>query len=104
MRDEMEDLLGQLGDARNRADQAERVVEELTQLIEEKFSEDNSHGGEESADAAVAALQAENKKLKAELDEARSHIFSLQPYRNDLTPKEVGQVSSPCFDTHQSRI
>lgn len=97
IREEMDSLIAQLGEARDRADQAERVADELTKVLDDKFSEmavDNHHHGDESADTAVAALQTENKKLKAELDEARSHIFSLQPYRNDLTPKEVGQVSS----------
>ena len=91
VRREMEHLRMQLRDANTRADQAERAAEELTRQLKSRSSEmavDNS----DSADA-VTALQAENKGLKAELDEARSHIFSLQPYRKDMTPKEVGQVS-----------
>ncbi|KLU91100.1 hypothetical protein MAPG_09623 [Magnaporthiopsis poae ATCC 64411] len=37
----------------------------------------------------VRRLEAEVAKLRAELEESRSHIFSLQPYRREITPKEV---------------
>ena len=93
VRREMESLRVQLREANSRADQAERAAEELTQQLRSRSSErvmDRS----DSADTTTT-LKAENNGLKAELDEARSHIFSLQPYRKDLTPKEVGQVS--CF-------
>ncbi|KAL8377884.1 hypothetical protein RB595_008527 [Gaeumannomyces hyphopodioides] len=37
----------------------------------------------------VHTLEAEVAKLRAELEESRSHIFSLQPYRREITPEEV---------------
>ncbi|KAM0330860.1 hypothetical protein ACHAQA_003815 [Verticillium albo-atrum] len=33
----------------------------------------------------------ENGELKDQLRDAQSHIFSLQPYRKDITPEEVGR-------------
>jgi hypothetical protein len=83
----------QVAEAENRAEQAERVVEELELQIKSSL-EEVATGTDTLADA-FEALKSENKGLKAELDEARSHIFSLQPYRKDLTPEEVGRVSLP---------
>ena len=40
-------------------------------------------------------LAEENRVLREQLNDAQSHIFSLQPYRKDLTPEEVGQVRDP---------
>jgi hypothetical protein len=93
VRREMESLREQLREANSRADQAERAAEELTRQLKSRSSE-RMMDRNDSADTTTT-LKAENNGLKAELDEARSHIFSLQPYRKDLTPKEVGQVS--CF-------
>ncbi|EXA41981.1 hypothetical protein FOQG_02333 [Fusarium oxysporum f. sp. raphani 54005] len=36
-------------------------------------------------------LAEDNRVLREQLNDAQSHIFSLQPYRKDLTPEEVGQ-------------
>lgn len=91
VRREMEHLRMQLKEANTRAKQAERAAEELAQQLKSRSSE-MTVDTPNSTDT-TATLKAENKGLKAELDEARSHIFSLQPYRKDLTPKEVGQVS-----------
>ncbi|KAK4148599.1 hypothetical protein C8A00DRAFT_19597 [Chaetomidium leptoderma] len=88
-RREMEQLRLQLREANNRADQAERAAEELAHHLTSR-SQEMTVGSDGSADT-VTSLKVENEGLKAELDEARSHIFSLQPYRNDLTPKEAGQ-------------
>jgi hypothetical protein len=88
-RREMEALRMQLREANSRADQAERAAEELTRQLKSM----SSRVAVDDTDLAdtTTSLKAENNGLKAELDEARSHIFSLQPYRKDLTPKEVGQ-------------
>jgi len=84
---------------RNRAAQAERAADELRTSSRTKelqlqstvlaVANDTDALGQE-----LAKLCQENQSLKAELDDARSHIFSLQPYRRELTPKEVEQVSS----------
>lgn len=88
---EMETLRRQLKDANSRADQAERVAEELEHCLKAGFNDTMPRNT--SLDDTAEALASEVKMLKAELDDARSHIFSLQPYRKDLTPEEVGRVS-----------
>lgn len=90
LRREMELMRMQLREANNRADQAERAAEELTRQLKSRSREMAAEKGDSNDD--ITALRAETKGLKVELDEARSHIFSLQPYRKDVTPKEVGQV------------
>jgi chromosome segregation ATPase len=83
------ELLKQLREANNRADQAERAAEGLIRQLKARTDEVPASSGDSSE--SIKSLMAENKDLKAELDDARSHIFSLQPYRKDLTPEEVGQ-------------
>ncbi|KAM0381211.1 hypothetical protein ACHAPY_005414 [Fusarium culmorum] len=39
----------------------------------------------------VEDLGKENRALREQLNDAQSHIFSLQPYRKELTSEEVGQ-------------
>ncbi|KAK3386618.1 hypothetical protein B0H63DRAFT_468101 [Podospora didyma] len=88
-RQEIERLRGQLRDANSRAEQAERAAEELQKRLRSRSQEAKPNNGR-STDA-IESLRSENKDLRAELDDARSHIFSLQPYRRDLTPEEVGR-------------
>lgn len=89
---EMEHLRVQLSAANSRADQAERAAEELERHLSSKPTPNEATtSSDESADA-IKSLQVENQGLRAELDDARSHIFSLQPYRKELTPEEVGRV------------
>lgn len=87
---EAENLRAQLKEANSRVDQAEQVAEELGRQLKARSTE-VVRAGDDPADT-VKSLKAENAGLKAELDDARSHIFSLQPYRKDLTPEEVGLV------------
>lgn len=92
------DLRQALEFEKNRAAQAERVAEELRTYSRTKelqlqssmlaVANDSDALGQEAT-----KLRKENQGLRAELDDARSHIFSLQPYRQELTPKEVEQVS-----------
>ncbi|KAK0634380.1 hypothetical protein B0T17DRAFT_482205 [Bombardia bombarda] len=72
----VESLTQQLEEANDRADQAERAAEQV------QFHP-------KSNDVADA-LSSDIMTLKADLSDARSHIFSLQPYRKDLTQEEVG--------------
>ncbi|KAL2024378.1 hypothetical protein VTK56DRAFT_8860 [Thermocarpiscus australiensis] len=67
----------------------DRVAEELGRQLKTLPLNVTNTRADELADT-IKSLGAENKYLKAELDE-QSHIFSLQPYRKDLTPEEVGQ-------------
>ncbi|OIW27610.1 hypothetical protein CONLIGDRAFT_633977 [Coniochaeta ligniaria NRRL 30616] len=90
------DLRQALDLEKNRAAQAERVAEELRTYSRTKelqlqssmlaVANDSDALGQEAT-----KLRRENQSLRAELDDARSHIFSLQPYRQELTPKEVEQ-------------
>jgi len=47
----------------------------------------------ERANIAIAERESLKENLNAELEDTRSHIFALQSYRKDITPKEIGQVS-----------
>ncbi|KAK3343598.1 hypothetical protein B0T25DRAFT_462734 [Lasiosphaeria hispida] len=86
LRQEMETLRKQLKDANSRADQAERVAEEMQKHLKAGVAHTGS--GNDTRTDTIEVLKSENKGLRAELDDARSHIFSLQPYRQDLTPEE----------------
>lgn len=79
------------------------IAEEKSELTEQRNSElkkrlDSAISGDETLKDAAALvdhaekLEDENKTLKEQLRDAQSHIFSLQPYRKDLTPEEVGRV------------
>jgi len=93
LRQEVDHLRQLLSSANDRAAQAERANVELEALLKAK-SESSATGDGGSSDD-TESLRKENKRLESELDEAHSHIFSLQPYRKDLTPEEAGRVSSP---------
>lgn len=91
------DLRHALDVEKNRAAQAERVAEELrtysrTQELQVQSSLLAVANDSDALGQEATKLRKENQDLKAELDDARSHIFSLQPYRQELTPKEVEQV------------
>ncbi|KAL2265815.1 hypothetical protein VTJ83DRAFT_6915 [Remersonia thermophila] len=82
-------------EAQSRAEQAERAADalRLQHAAESKRAAAVAAAAAEAAGSGDdrAVMQAEIQRLQAELDEARSHIFSLQPYLKDLTPKEVAQ-------------
>ncbi|KAK5658680.1 hypothetical protein OQA88_2076 [Cercophora sp. LCS_1] len=85
---ETHELRSQLNDETTRADQAERAFQILQQRIDD--SRGDSIGNHHVNGNELEALRAENRDLKAKLDDARSHIFSLQPYIKELTAEEVG--------------
>lgn len=84
-----------------------QIVEEKAQRMAEKINNmkqrmncnmtEVERSNEELA-TKVEKLMDENRILREELNDAQSHIFSLQPYRKDLTPEEVGRVRKvlPC--------
>ncbi|KAK3315465.1 hypothetical protein B0H66DRAFT_583954 [Apodospora peruviana] len=86
---ELDKMRKELQDANNRVIQAERTVRQAEQHLESNFN-DMATGNDQLL-SVVEGLEKENQRLKADLDDARSHIFSLQPYRKDLTPEEVGR-------------
>ncbi len=47
----------------------------------------------ESLRSQVQLLTHQLGETKAELEDTRSHILSIQPYVKDITPEEIGRVS-----------
>jgi chaperonin cofactor prefoldin len=81
--------------AEEKAERAESKIGELKNNVHSTFAE-----VEKDTDTLAGELdriQSENSSLKEQLRDAQSHIFSLQPYRKELTPEEVGRVSLPRF-------
>jgi hypothetical protein len=77
--------------AEREATNAMQQIEDLKHLLNsdiEDIVKDTESLGQE-----MTKLKEENQLLREELNDAQSHIFSLQPYRKDLTPEEVGRVS-----------
>ncbi|KAL7927806.1 hypothetical protein ACQKWADRAFT_13779 [Trichoderma austrokoningii] len=102
VRDEMREQaqLRQLQDAITRLtvekESAEREAAKFRQQMDDLKSLLNPDTEEiakniESLGAGMKRLREENSLLREELNDAQSHIFSLQPYRKDLTPEEVGR-------------
>jgi uncharacterized protein (UPF0335 family) len=73
------------------ATKAREQIEELKHLLNADMEEIVKDT--ESLGTEMKRLKEENNLLREELNDAQSHIFSLQPYRKDLTPEEVGRVS-----------
>lgn len=61
---------------------------------------------ERTTDSLLQELQKakeENHALREQIKDAQAHIFSLQPYRKDLTAEEIGRVSrDDRLDEHAS--
>lgn len=75
--------------AEREAARAMQQLQELKHLLNsdmEEIAKDADSLGQE-----INRLKDENHLLREELNDAQSHIFSLQPYRKDLTPEEVGR-------------
>jgi DNA repair exonuclease SbcCD ATPase subunit len=79
--------------AEEKAERAAERIEEMKRFMQRGIS-DIDHDTEGLLRDAEK-LKEENKILKEQVNDAQSHIFSLQPYRKELTPDEVGRVSSP---------
>ncbi|KXH62619.1 hypothetical protein CNYM01_02822 [Colletotrichum nymphaeae SA-01] len=99
LRREIMELRYRLKSTTARAEIAEEKVELAERRIGEIKSTVTSTITEIEKDTAPLAskineLNTENAALKEQLRDAQSHIFSLQPYRKELTPEEVGRVST----------
>ncbi|CEI69521.1 hypothetical protein FVEN_g7041 [Fusarium venenatum] len=77
-----------------------QIAEEKSDMLSEKLNSlkqrmsSNMTEVEISSEALadkVEELGKENRALREQLNDAQSHIFSLQPYRKELTSEEVGQ-------------
>lgn len=87
--------------AEREANSAMQQIQELKHLLNsdmEEIAKDAESLGQE-----MKKLKEENHLLREELNDAQSHIFSLQPYRKDLTPEEVGRVSFRHYSVDRTR-
>ncbi|OLN87211.1 hypothetical protein CCHL11_03529 [Colletotrichum chlorophyti] len=75
--------------AEEKAVNAEQRVVEVKATKISSFNEAQKDTG--SLTSRLEKLEKENSTLKEQLRDAQSHIFSLQPYRKELTPEEVGR-------------
>ncbi|KAJ0148140.1 hypothetical protein CTA2_723 [Colletotrichum tanaceti] len=97
LRREINALHHRLKSTMARAEIAEEKAERAQRRIGEiKSSMSSTAVSGASTDAGSLALsleemRAENSSLKEQLRDAESHIFSLQPYRKEFTPEEIGR-------------
>ncbi|KAM0561717.1 hypothetical protein ACHAPJ_002886 [Fusarium lateritium] len=75
--------------AEERAERLADKVDNMKQKISSNMTE--VERSSETLATKVEELAEENRALREQLNDAQSHIFSLQPYRKALTPEEVGQ-------------
>ncbi|KAM0249120.1 hypothetical protein ACHAP5_003060 [Fusarium lateritium] len=75
--------------AEEKADRLSEKVDSMKQRMSSSMTE--VERSSETLATKVEELTEENRLLREQLNDAQSHIFSLQPYRKDLTPEEVGQ-------------
>ncbi|KAI6762845.1 hypothetical protein HG530_008825 [Fusarium avenaceum] len=75
--------------AEEKADKLSEKVEKMKQRMSSSMTE--VERSSETLATKVEELTEENRVLREQLNDAQSHIFSLQPYRKDFTPEEVGQ-------------
>lgn len=81
--------------AEERADRMEKRIQEIKSVKAPKLTD--AERDINSLYSSVNELKTENSALKEQLRDAQSHIFSLQPYRKELTPEEVGRVGESQF-------
>ncbi|KAK2051264.1 hypothetical protein LY76DRAFT_688464 [Colletotrichum caudatum] len=93
---EIDKLRRKLDSATARAEIAEEKAERAEQRIGEikadmSLAVDKVETDQDSLVPKVKQLKTENSTLKEQLRDAQSHIFSLQPYRREITPEQVGR-------------
>lgn len=97
LRREITELRQKLASSAARAEIAEETADRMRERIEEikntkVATVSESERDINSARQTIRGLEIENSSLKEQLGDAQSHIFSLQPYRQELTPEGVGRV------------
>ncbi|RYP14821.1 hypothetical protein DL765_006122 [Monosporascus sp. GIB2] len=76
-----------------------RILEQLQKERQEK--KDLREAYEErsgSHEAIIRSLNLELKETKADLEDTRSHILSMQPYVKDITPEEMARDFDDLYD------
>lgn len=84
------------------AEQADRVLKKLKRqrnagrpsLNSSTVSSAGGNRGNDVRGEEIANLKKQNKKLASDLENARTHIFSLQSCRKELTPEDAGRVGN----------
>ncbi|RKK73929.1 hypothetical protein BFJ69_g8948 [Fusarium oxysporum] len=84
----VEDLLQRLSELNENKQIADEKADRLTK---KGMSMEHRLSSHMTLASKAKELAEENRVLREQLNDAQSHIFSLQPYRKDLTPEEVGQ-------------
>ncbi|KAK5997204.1 hypothetical protein PT974_02557 [Cladobotryum mycophilum] len=84
------------------AREATAQVEELKHLLSADMQEIAKDA--ESLGQEMRKLKDENRLLRDELNDAQSHIFSLQPYRKELTSDEVSRQYSDLVEQVQDWV
>lgn len=88
----------------NKLDTEKQIAEEKAERAAARVAEMKHHLNSDMSEIELSTealanerdkYRDENRALREQLNDAQSHIFSLQPYRKDLTPEEVGRVSLP---------
>ncbi|RYP40953.1 hypothetical protein DL769_011678 [Monosporascus sp. CRB-8-3] len=70
-----------------------RVLEQLEKEEQEnKYLREANQEQSGSYKATISSLTLELEKTKADLEDTRSHILSMQPYVKDTTPEEITRV------------
>lgn len=77
--------------AEEKADRATERITEMKQSLNSGMTD--IERDTESLARDLEKSREENRALREQLNDAQSHIFSLQPYRKDLTSEEIGRVS-----------
>lgn len=86
-----------------------QIAEEKAERAHERIAEMKHHLNSDMSEIELSTealaqerdkFRDENRALREQLSDAQSHIFSLQPYRKDLTPEEVGRVSCSFISAH----
>ncbi|KAF9762170.1 hypothetical protein IL306_003547 [Fusarium sp. DS 682] len=75
--------------AKEKADRFSERVKSMNQRMSSNITVVERH--RETLASELRELVKENHVLREQLNDAQSHIFSLQPYRKDCTPEEIGQ-------------
>ncbi|KAH6606693.1 hypothetical protein Trco_005846 [Trichoderma cornu-damae] len=89
LQDAVARLTAEKESAEREAVRAMQQIQDLKHLLNSDMEEIAKDA--ESLGREIKELKEENHLLREELNDAQSHIFSLQPYRKDLTPEEVGR-------------
>lgn len=75
--------------AEEKADRATERITEMKQSLNSGMTD--IERDTESLARDLEKSREENRALREQLNDAQSHIFSLQPYRKDLTSEEIGR-------------